>query len=89
MQESEKIAIAEILNSYQYDDYDRLIQLCDTLVDIKVVEMNKRMDDVASRYGYYPENKRKEQLKLKEYFEIKTKENIYIVVTENESLWGL
>lgn len=87
--ENEKKIFSQLLNECEYDDYDRLIQLCDSLAGIDVMEMNQRMDDVADRYGYYPENKRKANLKLKEYFEHKSKENIYKLVTTNQMLWGL
>ena len=41
-----------------YDDYDRLIQLCDSIAMVNgVVDLKTRMDDVERRYGYYPENK--------------------------------
>lgn len=47
------------LREMDYDDYDRLIQLCDCFAMPEgVVNMSKRMDDVARRYGYYPDNKR-------------------------------
>lgn len=82
-------AFSELLNKCHYDDYDKLIQLCDALSGTDIMEMNKRMDDVANRYGHYPEGKRKANLELKEYFEHKAKENIYRLVTENILLWGL
>lgn len=73
-----------------YDNYDRLIQLCDCLATADgVVNMSERMDDVARRYGYYPDNKRKANFKLKEYFEKRLHRNIYEVVSDKKELWGL
>ncbi len=78
------------LREMDYDDYDRLIQLCDCLAMPEgVVNMSKRMDDVARRYGYYPDNKREMNFKLKEYFEKKLDRNIYEVITDKKELWGL
>ena len=52
----------EWLSSYlkvvQYDDYDRLIQLCDALAgNGHVMKLEERMLDVKKRYGYYPQAK--------------------------------
>lgn len=76
------------INNFEYDDYDRLIQLCDCLAGNEgVVDMIKRMDDVAGRYGYYPEEKRNANFELKRYFEKITGDNIYRVVLANHELW--
>lgn len=41
-----------------YDDYDRLIQLCDSLAGAEgVLEIEDRMNDVEKRYGFYPQDK--------------------------------
>ncbi len=38
-----------------YDDYDRLIQLCDSMAGSEgVMDMEERMNDVKRRYGSYP-----------------------------------
>ncbi len=66
------------------DDYDRLIQLCDALAGSEgVLDMEERMKDVKSRYGKYPKNKWKANIKLKEYFETKTGKNIYDLVEKD------
>ena len=72
----------EWLSSYlkvvQYDDYDRLIQLCDALAgNGHVMKLEERMLDVKKRYGYYPQAKWDTNFKLKEYFERKTGWNLY------------
>ena len=54
------------------DDYDRLIQLCDSLAGAEgVLDIEERMGDVKRRYGYYPEDKWNINLDLKRYFEDK------------------
>lgn len=62
--------LVRLLGECKYDDYDRLIQLCDCIATAGgVVDMNDRMDDVERRYGFYPEEKRRKNFELKEYFE--------------------
>ena len=49
--ETEK-AIKEYIINHQVDDYDRLIQICDSLaVDYGFVILEKRFVDVTRRYG--------------------------------------
>lgn len=63
------------------DDYDRLIQLCDSLAGSEgVLDIEERMGDVKKRYGCYPQEKWDSNIKLKEYFEKKTGKDIYDVV---------
>lgn len=60
-----------------YDDYDRLIQLCDSIGMAEgAAQIEKRMGDVKSRYGYYPQSKWDKNIELKKYFENKVKCNI-------------
>ena len=41
-----------------YDEYDRLIQLCDCLAGAEgVLDIENRMNDVKKRYGFYPQDK--------------------------------
>jgi HD superfamily phosphohydrolase YqeK len=69
------------LSNTLMDDYDRLIQLCDSLAGSEgVLDIEERMEDVKRRYGSYPQQKWDSNLKLKEYFEIKTGMNIYELV---------
>lgn len=69
-----------LLEVLEYDDYDRLIQVCDSLAGIEVVDMEERMADVRRRYGAYPQDKWDKNLELKAYFEQKMQQDIYRVV---------
>lgn len=78
------------LDKIMYDDYDMLIQLCDSLAGTEgVLDIQQRMDDVKKRYGFYPKNKWNTNIRLMNYFEKKANKNIYVVcekdtyVTEN------
>jgi len=63
------------------DDYDRLIQLCDSLAGGEgVMNIEERMGDVKRRYGSYPQEKWDLNIQLKEYFEMKTVRNLYDLV---------
>lgn len=63
-----------------YDEYDKLIQLCDCLAGAEgVLDIEERMEDVKKRYGSYPQAKWDSNIKLMQYFEYKMKENIYVV----------
>lgn len=77
--------LKQLLEEMEYDDYDRLIQVCDSLAGTTVVDMEERMADVKRRYGAYPQDKWDKNLELKAYFEEKMQQNIYTVVgTEEE-----
>lgn len=81
--EDEQKEMIAALESLQYDDYDRLIQLCDCLAGADgVMEMEARMADVKRRYGNYPENKWERNMQLKKMFEEKTGKDIYEVICE-------
>ncbi len=69
------------LEAVVYDDYDRLIQLCDSLVGAGVImDMESRMTDVKTRYGFYPQEKWDANLALKSYFEEKSGKDIYDII---------
>ncbi|MDU5108273.1 HD domain-containing protein [Clostridium sp.] len=69
---SDKEKIINLLNGYEYDDYDRLIQLCDSIsMPTGPVDIAIRMNDVKTRYGYYPQDKWNKNIELKKYFEDK------------------
>ena len=69
------------LKSIETDDYDRLIQLCDSLAGSeKILNIEERMTDVKHRYGQYPKEKWNKNLQLKQYFENKIGGDIYTVV---------
>lgn len=62
--------IRSLLESYTYDDYDRLIQVLDSTCGADgSLDMEARMSDVKARYGYYPEPKWNKNFELKDYFE--------------------
>ena len=47
--------LQEKLKSVEFDDYDRLIQLCDSLAGGEsIMTIEERMNDVKNRYGFYP-----------------------------------
>ncbi len=72
------------LEQMVYDDYDRLIQLCDALAGAEgVLDMEERMDDVQRRYGFYPPEKRRWNRCLKDYFEEKMGRDVYDVVEKD------
>lgn len=76
--ENELRLINEELERMEYDDYDRLIQLCDCLAGSDgVLDLEERMADVERRYGWYNENKRNSNLNLYRLFEQKTGKNLY------------
>jgi len=73
--------IQETLALTNMDDYDRLIQLCDSLAGAEgVLDIEERMGEVKRRYGTYPKAKWDTNLVLKKYFEEKMKKDIYIAV---------
>jgi len=73
--------IRDLLLEREYDDYDRLIQLCDCLAGSDgVMDMEERMADVRIRYGSYPQEKWDANMKLKAYFEEKAGRDIYEIV---------
>lgn len=78
--EQQKV-VEDYLNQLIYDDYDRLIQLCDSIGAAEgVVSMEERMGDVKQRYGSYPQDKWDKNLSLKEYFSKKIGKDIYLVL---------
>ncbi|MBQ7999980.1 MAG: HDOD domain-containing protein [Ruminococcus sp.] len=79
--------IEDYLVKVKYDDYDRLIQLCDALGSAEgVVSVECRMADVKQRYGYYPQDKWDKHIELKEYFSEKIGRNIYEIFCEKDLL---
>lgn len=82
--DEELALIQNALKEVSMDDYDRLIQLCDSLAGAEgVLDIEERMGDVKRRYGAYPQEKWNCNLKLKEFFELKTGKNIYTVVEKD------
>lgn len=83
--EQELNIIETALHSTEFDDYDRLIQLCDALAGAEyIMNIEERMKDVKTRYGSYPADKWNYNMSLKTYFEEKTGEDIYnLLGTDN------
>ncbi len=82
--EEETQQIRDGLRSVCYDDYDRLIQLCDALAGANsILNVEERMEDVKRRYGSYPQAKWDSNLALKAYFEKKADKSIYVVVEKD------
>lgn len=81
----EETALIETnLTAMVYDEYDRLIQLCDSLADASgVVDIEERMNDVKRRYGSYPQDKWDNNLALKAHFEQLAGRSIYEVVEKD------
>lgn len=76
--EEETEALRQALGRTVFDDYDRLIQLCDSLAGAQgVVDMEDRMRDIRRRYGSYPQSKWEKNLELRAYFEQKAGQDIY------------
>ena len=70
--------VKQALSACLYDDYDRLIQLCDSIATAEgVVDVTVRMADVKARYGSYPQPKWDKNIELLAYFTTKTGRDIY------------
>lgn len=73
--------LIKFLNEVELDDYDKLMQLVDAMCTSKeACSIEKRRDDVKSRYGKYSNEKYKKNLKTKEYFDELIGEDIYKVL---------
>ena len=78
--ERELALIKSELAKVTYDEYDMLIQLCDSLAGADgVLDIEERMGDVKKRYGSYPQDKWDSNIRLMHYFENKMGKNIYQV----------
>lgn len=74
---------ANYINNIEYNDYDRLIQLCDALaLPEGYCLLEKRMMDVALRHGVneYTVEKWKATFNIQRYFEEKIGKSIYSVL---------
>lgn len=82
--EEELNLIQDALKKVTMDEYDRLIQLCDSIAGAEgVLEIEERMADVKKRYGSYPQEKWDQNIKLKRYFEEKMGKDIYTVTDKD------
>ena len=78
--EEELTLIKTRLAETVYDEYDLLIQLCDSLAGADgVLDIEERMNDVKRRYGAYPQEKWDSNIGLMQHFEKKMNQNIYLV----------
>ena len=79
--EDEIIKIKTQLENYEYDDYDMLIQLCDSICMAEgVCLLEVRLLDVARRYNTYSQeimNKWNAFFDIKKYFDNKCGQSIY------------
>lgn len=81
--EEETEFIQTFLENTEYDDYDRLIQLCDAIsFPDGATFLEKRLVDVVMRRGFndYTVQKWKAFFDLKEYFDNKTQTDIYKIL---------
>ena len=84
--EEETEFIRSFLVNTEYDDYDRLIQLCDAIsFPSGATFLEKRLVDVVMRRGFndYTLQKWKAFFELKEYFDNKTQSDIYKILKVN------
>ncbi len=82
--EEETALIKTQLYSVHFDEYDKLIQLCDALAGAEgVLDIELRMEDVKQRYGFYPQAKWDSNMELKKHFENKAGKNIYAIVEKD------
>ena len=79
--EDETKLITDGLKNLVMDDYDRLIQLFDSISGAEgVMDQIDRMTDVKNRYGDYNQEKWDANIRLREYFERKMGEDLYVAV---------
>lgn len=77
--------LCDYVISHDYDDYDRLINLCDLMCTSKMVGIEKRIVNLLLRYGVFPNtvNNLRATLKLKNYFDDKLGYNLYKLFPED------
>ncbi len=79
--------ISDYLNHIVYDDYDKLIILCDALADANgFCILEKRFIDVSRRYGIFPFSVERwnKTYEYKEYFESLIGKSIYKLLPQIE-----
>ena len=75
--------VDKFIQDIEYDDYDRLIILCDALADANgFCILEKRFVDTTRRYGVYPFtiDRWNSTIAIKEYFEKKIGASIYTLL---------
>lgn len=84
LNEQELAELKAALRAVEFDDYDRLIRLCDAISGPKgVMDIIERMSDVKRRYGSYPAEKWDSNLALKSYFERLAGRDLYDIVEKD------
>lgn len=81
--EEETVFIQDFIKNAEYNDYDKLIQLCDAIsFPDGPTYIEKRLVDVVLRRGFNGLTipKWKAFLELKDYFDNKTQTDIYIIL---------
>lgn len=81
------VFIKAFLEGIEYDDYDKLIILCDSLGDANgLCILEKRLIDTTRRCGIYPFtiDRRNKTYEYKEYFEKKMGKSVYAVLPDIE-----
>ncbi len=83
MSQEDRLFMKEFVASAVYDDYDRLVQLCDALaLPSGFCLLEKRFVDVTIRYGVHPStvDRWKKILEIKAYFEGQIGGSIYALL---------
>lgn len=81
--EDDYLLAKKIIDEAEYDDYDKLIQMCDSLaLPDRFCLLETRFVDVALRYGVneYTTKKWKKILEIKDYFDKVTGKDIYEIL---------
>ena len=84
----EWVFVKDYIQKIQFDDYDRLVQLCDALATPKgFCIAERRLVDVTLRYGILPHmvEKWKKLFEIKAYFDNKCGQSIYKLLPGIES----
>ncbi len=77
--------MVEAINVANYTEYDRLVQLCDSLAMVEgICLMEKRLMDVAMRYGIKPYSQEywKKMFEIRDEFSNKIGYSIYNLFPE-------
>ena len=79
--EAEQKELQNLLDNVTFDDYDRLIILCDGLaLPDKLTTIEERANDIKLRYGHYQEERKDNLFEQKSYFEKKMNKDLYDVL---------
>ena len=84
---AQQAELENALAARPFDDYDLLIQFCDAIAGAEgVMGLEKRMTDVKTRYGQYPQAKWDRNYALKAYFSQKCGRDAEAVAAGNDGL---